>query len=121
MGSREAAAGVYIFKYRYETVEEKVMINLVNTPEAAATGLETVQNTLLPEVFGYLNERIMRDVTYDEMRDPLFMKETRVSPDVGLYLVPWKYDVQNEDKIDSKVIIWGYPMEENGQCCVDGK
>ena len=57
------------------------------------------------------------------MRDALEADEAGVYPGVGLYLVPWKCDAENEDKIkeECKATIRCYPLEHNKEGMVDGK
>ena len=80
---------------------------------------------LLAEASVRLEKGITMDATYEEMRDALVVDEAGTFPGAGLYLVPWKCDAENEDKIkeECKATIRCYPLEEwNGlvllQCLV---
>jgi len=70
-----------------------------------------------------LEEGITRDASYEEMRDALVSDEASSYPGNGLYLVPWKCDAVNEDKIkeECKATIRCYPLDANQQGLHEGK
>ena len=122
VGPRDVANGVCIFKYR-SGKEDKETINLNDAASIAVKGLEELQEQLLNAAKDRLSEGIRTDVTYEEMRDALESDEAGVYPGAGLYLVPWKCDAVNEDKIkeECKATIRCYPIEDNQDGAVEGK
>jgi prolyl-tRNA synthetase len=122
LGPRDVAKGVCIFKYRAGK-EDKETMNLNDAASLAMKGLDEMQDQLLNVAKNRLSEGITTDVTYEKMRDTLESDEAGVYPGAGLYLVPWKCDAVNEDKIkeECKATIRCYPIEENQDGAVEGK
>lgn len=114
IGPRDVAKGTCVFKYRAGK-EEKEFINLSEAADAAEQGLNDMQATLLQNAQIRLDEGITEDVTYETMKETLESDEAGVYPGAGLYLVPWKCDAANEDKIkeECKATIRCYPLEHN--------
>mmetsp|Transcript_25300 Transcript_25300/g.28925 ORF Transcript_25300/g.28925 Transcript_25300/m.28925 type:complete len:701 (+) Transcript_25300:146-2248(+) len=122
LGPRDIAKGSCVFKYR-AIKEGKEFISLESAAEEAVKGLDEMQNELFEAAKDRLENGINTDVTYDEMRDTLESDEAGVYPGAGLYLVPWKCDAGNEDKIkeECKATIRCYPIDENKEGMVEGK
>jgi prolyl-tRNA synthetase len=84
-----------------------------------------MQQNLFEAAKNRLEAGITMDATYDEMKAALENDEASSYPGNGLYLVPWKCDSENEEKIktESKATIRCYPLAENharsyeGQTC----
>ena len=114
IGPRDVAKGTCVFKYRAGK-EEKEFINLSEAADAAEQGLNDMQATLLQNAQTRLDEGITENVTYETMKETLESDEAGVYPGAGLYLVPWKCDAANEDKIkeECKATIRCYPLEHN--------
>ena len=70
-----------------------------------------------------LKNGINTAATYEEMRDALKSDEASEFNGSGLYLVPWKCDAENEDKIkeECKATIRCYPLDHNKEGDVEGK
>lgn len=124
-GPRDLGKGVCIFKYRAggDFAEEKEQVELETAAQTALEGLEHMQSSLLEAAKGRLDVGIRTDVSYEEMRDVLDSDEASVYPGAGLFLVPWKCNVANEDKVkeDCKATIRCYPLEENESGQAEGK
>jgi prolyl-tRNA synthetase len=122
LGPRDVSNGVCIFKYRAGK-EEKETINLDGAADAAADGLDDMQKHLFDAAKERLDNGIKLGATYDEMREALEKDEAGVYPGAGLYLVPWKCDAENEDKIkeECKATIRCYPLADNEEGAVEGK
>jgi len=123
VGPRDVSAGVCVFKYRAAMGEGKVTVELGDAAEAASLGLEEMQSKLLMEASDRLAGGIALGATYEEMRDALEPDEAGVYPGEGLYLVPWKCDAENEDKIkeECKATIRCYPLDANEAGMAEGK
>jgi prolyl-tRNA synthetase len=122
LGPRDVAKRSCVFKYR--TVKEgKDFISLDDAAEEAVKGLDEVQQGLFEAASERLQSGTNRGATYEEMRDVLMADEAGVFPGAGLYLVPWKCDAVNEDKIkeECKATIRCYPLDENKEGMVEGK
>ena len=124
LGPRDVKNDVCIFKYRAgEGSSEKLAVNLKDVSKSAAEGLEAMQQELFEFAKNRLDEGITMDVTYDEMKEALENDEASSYPGNGLYLVPWKCDAENEDKIktECKATIRCYPLEANDAGMHKGK
>ncbi len=123
LGPRDLAKGECVFKYR--TGEEgKIAVSLDDAASTAVDGLDKMQKQLFEAASQRLTDGITTEgVTYEEMRDILEKDEAGVYPGAGLYLVPWKCDAENEDKIkeECKATIRCYPLEHNEEGMVEGK
>lgn len=122
LGPRDLAKGECVFKFRSGT-GEKIATSLDSAASAAVEGLDIMQKQLYDAAFERLTTGITEGITYDEMRETLASDEAGVYPGAGLYLVPWKCDADNEDKIkeECKATIRCYPLENNKEGMVDGK
>merc|ERR1711957_251567 len=122
LGPRDVENGVCIFKYR-ATLKDKVTVDLENAAEAAVDGLDTMQAALLAAANDRLKVGITRDAIYGEMKEALEGDEAGTFPGAGLYLVPWKCDAENEDKIkeECKATIRCYPISTNEAGMAEGK
>jgi prolyl-tRNA synthetase len=116
LGPRDVANGACVFKYRAGSgSEEKSSVSLDHAASTAASGLDAMQASLMDAAKNRLEKGINTGVTYDEMKNALERDEASVYPGVGLFLVPWKCNAENEDKIkeDCKATIRCYPIAEN--------
>merc|ERR1712087_588749 len=116
LGPRDVQNDSCVFKYRAgPSADEKKSVSLSEAAAEAAAGLETMQLELLEAAQARLEEGITRDATYDELRTALESDEASSCPGKGLYLVPWKCNAENEDKIktECKATIRCYPLAEN--------
>lgn len=124
LGPRDIKNDVCIMKYRAgESPGEKVSVSLTDAATAAAEGLERMQESLYAAAKDRLEAGITTDVTYEEMKDALENDEASSYPGRGLYLVPWKCDAENEDKIktECKATIRCYPLDANDASMHEGK
>mmetsp|Transcript_4845 Transcript_4845/g.9458 ORF Transcript_4845/g.9458 Transcript_4845/m.9458 type:complete len:709 (-) Transcript_4845:261-2387(-) len=122
LGPRDVANGVCVFKYRGGK-EEKESINLEEAASAAVAGLDDFQSHLLEAAKERLAGGITLGATYDQMKEALIDDEAGAYPGMGLYLVPWKCDAENEDKIkeECKATIRCYPLDVNEAGMAEGK
>jgi prolyl-tRNA synthetase len=125
LGPRDIKNEVCIFKYRAgEGSDKKQTVDLKTAVSAAVEGLEVMQKSLLEVAQERLEAGIRTDdVTYEEMRDALESDEASSYPGTGLFLVPWKCDAENEDKIktECKATIRCYPLKANEEGLHEGK
>lgn len=113
IGPRDVRQNVCVFKYR--TGEEgKQTVDLEDAASVAVEGLDAMQERLFEAAKERLASGITRDVTYQEMKEALENDEASSYPGSGLFLVPWKCDAVNEDKIkeECKATIRCYPLAE---------
>lgn len=122
LGPRDLAKGECVFKYRAGE-EGKIPISLDGAAAAAADGLEAMQRRLFDEASENLRNGINTGATYQEMKEALEGDEASNFDGAGLYLVPWKCDEVNEDKIkeECKATIRCYPLEHNNEGDIEGK
>lgn len=122
LGPRDVAKGSCVFKYRAGK-EGKEFISLQDAADEAVKGLDELQKSLLDTARERLAKGINKDATYSEMKEALESDEAGTYPGAGLYLVPWKCDAENEDKIkeECKATIRCYPLDENKEGMVEGK
>jgi prolyl-tRNA synthetase len=116
LGPRDIKNNVCIFKYRAgEGSDEKQTVDLNEVTATVEAGLKFMQQKLLDAAKQRLAAGITMDVTYDEMKAALENDEATAYPGKGLFLVPWKCDAENEDKIktECKATIRCYPMDAN--------
>ena len=116
LGPRDLQKGACIFKYRVgKGSAEKQAVLLSEAAASAASGLDSMQVELLEAAAQRLKNSITRDVSYEEMRTALEGDEASVYPGAGLFLVPWKCDAANEEKMkeECKATIRCYPLAEN--------
>ena len=124
LGPRDLKNGVCIFKYRTgEGSDEKQSVDLSEAAAAAVSGLDEMQANMLAAAKQRLESSVTTDATYEEMVNALEGDEASVYPGAGLYLVPWKCDAENEDKMkeDCKATIRCYPLAENEAGMAKGK
>ena len=124
LGPRDLAKGTCVFKYRAgASSDEKQFIDLGEAASAAASGLNDMQDALLAAATERLEGGTTLDATYDEMKSALEGDEATAYPGKGLYLVPWKCDKENEEKVkeDCKATIRCYPIKENEAGMHEGK
>jgi len=122
IGPRDVRQNVCVFKYRTGSTEKET-IDLSGAASTAASGLEKMQQELFDAAKQRMTEGIRTDATYDEMKVALESDEASSYPGVGLFLVPWKCDDENEDKIkqECKATIRCYPEDANNQDLHKGK
>lgn len=124
LGPRDVKQNVCIFKYRAgEGADEKQTIDLPSAATSAQQGLNEMQIGLLAAAKERLTAGITTGVSYEELKAALEGDEATAYPGKGLYLVPWKCDAVNEDKIkeECKATIRCYPLEENKKNLHRGK
>jgi len=122
IGPRDVSGGVCIFKYRAGK-DGKESVELGNAAAAAVEGLDDMQVRLFEAAKERLAAGVTLGATYEEMRDALTNDEASGYPGAGLYLVPWKCDAENEDKIkeECKATIRCYPLDANEAGMAEGK
>lgn len=124
LGPRDLKNNVCIFKYRAgEGSEEKLTVDLEAAAGTAEEGLKAMHKKLLEAAKNRLAAGINENVTYDEMKAALENDEASSYHGSGLYLVPWKCNAENEDKISTecKATIRCYPLEANEAGLYKGK
>lgn len=124
IGPRDVRNNVCVFKYRAgENADEKQTIPLSEAAASATAGLESMQQDLLEAAKARLTNGITTDTTYEEMRTFLEADEASEYSGKGLFLVPWKCDAENENKIkeECKATIRCYPLDANKQGLHQGK
>jgi len=124
LGPRDVKSNSCVFKYRAGSGSDgKMSINLNDAVEKASEGLEAMQDGLLEKAKNRLSNGITEDVSYEEMKEALENDEASSFPGNGLYLVPWKCDAENEDKIktECKATIRCYPLDSNSKGMHEGK
>jgi len=122
LGPRDLAKGECIFKYRVGD-EGKIPIALDDAVSAAVTGLDNMQQKLYDAASQRLQDGTNTGATYQEMKEALEGDEASDFNGSGLYLVPWKCDEENEEKIkeECKATIRCYPLDHNDDGAVEGK
>ena len=124
IGPRDVKQNVCVFKYRSGAgASEKATIDLKTAAESASAGLEALQAELYEAAQARLKDGITTDVTYNQMKEAFEGDEASVYPGRGLFLVPWKCNAENEEKIkeESKATIRCYPLEANEKGMHNGK
>eukprot|EP00587_Corethron_hystrix_P003299 CAMPEP_0113303654 /NCGR_PEP_ID=MMETSP0010_2-20120614/3982_1 /TAXON_ID=216773 ORGANISM="Corethron hystrix, Strain 308" /NCGR_SAMPLE_ID=MMETSP0010_2 /ASSEMBLY_ACC=CAM_ASM_000155 /LENGTH=656 /DNA_ID=CAMNT_0000157691 /DNA_START=173 /DNA_END=2143 /DNA_ORIENTATION=+ /assembly_acc=CAM_ASM_000155 len=124
LGPRDIKNGVCVFKYRTGPAAEKQSVSLDESAAAAVSGLENFQVHLLEAARDRLAAGVdCKDSTYENMRVMLEGDEASGYPGAGLFLVPWKCDAANEERIkeECKATIRCYPLDSNGPGAVNGK
>jgi prolyl-tRNA synthetase len=111
-----------VFKYRVGD-EGKISVKLDEAVATALSGLDVMQQRLYDAAHERLQKGINTGATYQEMRDALQGDEAGEFYGAGLYLVPWKCNTENEEKIkeECKATIRCYPFDHNGEGAVEGK
>jgi prolyl-tRNA synthetase len=122
LGPRDLAKGECVFKYRVGD-EGKTSVKLEEAVANAISGLDDMQQRLYDAAYQRLQKGINTGATYQEMKEALEGDEAGEFYGAGLYLVPWKCNAENEEKIkeECKATIRCYPFEHNGEGAVDGK
>merc|ERR1719217_1888983 len=112
LGPRDVKGGVCVFKYRVGS-EGKETISLDEVAAKATAGLDSVQKFLLDSA----KERLAGNINLMET------DEASEYDGPGLYLVPWKCDAANEEKIkeECKATIRCYPTDVNEAGMHEGK
>ncbi|KAL7478913.1 hypothetical protein ACHAW6_006264 [Cyclotella cf. meneghiniana] len=114
IGPRDVKDGVCVFKYRVGK-EEKETVSLDEAAMKAVDGLDELQDYLLGAAKDRLAAGINLMATYEEMKEALEKDEASEYNGPGLYMVPWKCDATNEEKIkeECKATIRCYPTDVN--------
>ena len=122
LGPRDVNGGVCVFKYRAGK-EEKETIPLEEASSKAMSGLDELQDYLLDSAKERLAAKINLMASYNEMKEALEKDEASEYNGPGLYLVPWKCDAANEEKIkeECKATIRCYPTDVNEAGMWEGK
>jgi prolyl-tRNA synthetase len=117
LGPRDVKGGVCVFKYRVGK-EDKETISLGEAAAKATEGLGELQCYLLETAEKRLEAGINHMSTYELEKD-----EASNYDGPGLYLVPWKCDAVNEEKIkeECKATIRCYPTDVNEAGMWEGK
>ncbi|CAJ1940088.1 unnamed protein product [Cylindrotheca closterium] len=124
LGPRDLKNNVCIFKYRAgEGSDEKLTVDLEFAASTATEGLASMHKGLLEAAKARLDAGITEDVQYEEMKTALENDEASSYNGSGLYLVPWKCNAENEDKISAecKATIRCYPLDANEAKLYEGK
>ena len=103
--------------------DEKQFVSLSDVASTVRLGLDKFQDDLLESARERLSAGITTGATYEEMKTALESDEASVYPGHGLYLVPWKCDADNEDKIkeECKATIRCYPLAQNAAGMAQGQ
>ncbi|KAL3804374.1 hypothetical protein HJC23_011302 [Cyclotella cryptica] len=114
LGPRDVKGGVCVFKYRVGK-EDKETVSLDEAATKAVDGLDELQGYLLEAAKERLAAGINLMATYEQMKEALEKDEASEYNGPGLYLVPWKCDATNEEKIkeECKATIRCYPTDVN--------
>ena len=122
LGPRDVKGGVCVFKYRVGS-EGKETVSLEEVGAKAVEGLDNLQDYLLDSAKERLAAGINMMATYDQMKEALEADEASEYDGPGLYLVPWKCDTDNEEKIkeECKATIRCYPTDVNEAGMWEGK
>ncbi|GKY93214.1 hypothetical protein MPSEU_000289200 [Mayamaea pseudoterrestris] len=124
VGPRDVKQSVCIFKYRAGAgAANKETVDLADAAKSALSGLDALQSELFAAAQTRLTEGITIDGTYEEMKAAYEGDEASVYPGNGLFLVPWKCDADNEEKIkeETKATIRCYPLDANEKGLHKGK
>eukprot|EP00581_Thalassiosira_minuscula_P007617 CAMPEP_0183705962 /NCGR_PEP_ID=MMETSP0737-20130205/2908_1 /TAXON_ID=385413 /ORGANISM="Thalassiosira miniscula, Strain CCMP1093" /LENGTH=643 /DNA_ID=CAMNT_0025933239 /DNA_START=189 /DNA_END=2120 /DNA_ORIENTATION=+ len=122
LGPRDVKGGVCVFKYRVGS-EGKETVSLDEVSTKASEGLDNLQQYLLDAAKERLAGNMNMMATYEEMKVALEKDEASEYDGPGLYLVPWKCDADNEEKIkeECKATIRCYPTDVNEAGMAEGK
>jgi len=122
LGPRDVKKGVCVLKYR-TIFEEKLIIDLDVAADEVENGLDKYQESLYQAARDRLAAGVTTGSSYQEMKEKLENDEAGSFPGVGLFLVPWKCDAENEDKIkdECKATIRCYPLDMNQMGMAEGK
>ena len=124
LGPRDVAKNICIFKYRAGADRDaKQPVELFAAADTAVEGLDDMQTSLFEAAKQSLKDGITEGATYDEMKAALENDEASGYPGAGLFLVPWKCDDENEEKIkeECKATIRCYPLDANEVGMFKGK
>jgi len=125
VGPRDVKQGVCVLKSRIG--EEKMTVKLpAEDREGQSFGeeinqqLKNIHTQLLEKARDNLAARTYPVFTYDEMKEAL---ESGDRDRLGMFLVPWKCDAENEEKIkqDCRATIRCYPLRLNEMGMAEGK
>ncbi len=122
IGPRDVGEGACVLKWR-KGDGEKIKVELGEVSSTVEDGMGKYQGLLLEEARERLAAGITLDATYDDMKIALAADEASTYPGPGLYLVPWKCDAENEEKIkeECKATIRCYPLDVNSAGMWQGK
>jgi prolyl-tRNA synthetase len=122
IGPRDVRQNVCVFKYR-SGHDEKQTVDLSKAIDTAVEGLDRIQKELFDAAKQRLADGITTGATYEEMKNALEPDEASEYPGRGLFLVPWKCNDENENKIkeECKATIRCYPLEANEKGEYKGK
>ena len=122
IGPRDVKKDVCVFKWRVGA-DGKEEVELEGVGAKVKEDMEKYQQKLLESALERMTGSISMMVNYPTMRDALANDEAGTFPGAGLFLVPWKCDEENEDKIkeECKATIRCYPLDVNGAGVAEGK
>jgi len=122
LGPRDVSKNNCVFKWR-KWKEDKEFVGLESAADQVVEGMLEYQEYLLSEASGRLASSTRFDATYEEMKSLLVNDEASKFPGAGLFLVPWKCNAENEERIkeECKATLRCYPSEVNDMKMWEGK
>lgn len=122
LGPRDLAKGECVFKYRSGIKTDKISVSLESAASVAVLGLKEYQEELYEAASKKLETGITTGVTYQTMKEALQNDEAGEYLGAGLFLVPWKCNAENEEKIkeECKATIRCYPIANNHEGATEG-
>mmetsp|Transcript_17160 Transcript_17160/g.32170 ORF Transcript_17160/g.32170 Transcript_17160/m.32170 type:complete len:689 (+) Transcript_17160:222-2288(+) len=122
LGPRDVEKGACVFKTRVGS-EGKETVTLGEVSVRATKVLDALQEYLLDTAKERLVGGMNMMASYDQMKVALEADEASEYDGPGLYLVPWKCDAANEEKIkeECKATIRCYPTDVNEAGMAEGK
>jgi len=124
VGPRDVEKGECVVKWRKSDFKEgKIGLALSDVGETLSEDMEAYHDFLLQAAQARLASSVSLDATYAEMSAALSAAEASIYPGPGLYLVPWKANSENEEKIkeECKATIRCYPLDVNEGRMWEGK
>jgi len=122
LGPRDVNNGVCVLKWR-KWKDDKESVDLGQVGEKVEREMNEYQDFLLSEAKDRMAGGINMESSYEEMAKTLESDEAGQYPGAGLYLVPWKCNAENEQKIkeECKATIRCYPIDVNDMRMFEGK
>ena len=103
--------------------DDKESVGIADVVGVVKKGLGEYHDYLLGAAKERLRESVNKGKSYKEMKKALVIDEAGKYPGAGLFLVPWKCDAANEEKIkeECKATIRCYPLDVNEAGAWEGK
>ncbi|GMI26238.1 hypothetical protein TeGR_g9232 [Tetraparma gracilis] len=122
VGPRDVAKSQCVLKWR-KMKEDKEAVGLDDVAAIVDKGMGEYHDFLLQSARDRLAGGIRLDASYEDMKGLLEKDEAGAFDGAGLFLVPWKCDAANEDKIkeECKATIRCYPLDVNEMGMAEGK